>query len=133
MKIYIKNEMIKFILVGFFNTGHYYIWYLLFSELFQLHYIISHWVAFLLSMIGSFFLNTYFTYNTKPSWRKFLRFPLTYLVNILASTSALYILTEYFRVDPKLGALLASGFAIPFTFILSGKILKSKKRDKNET
>jgi putative flippase GtrA len=125
MKNLVPKETIKFILVGFFNTLHYYLWYLMFTEIFTLHYIISHWVAFLISMVGSFYLNTYFTYRSKPSWKKFFQFPLTYVVNIIVSTSALYILREWFYLSNKLAPLLASGVAIPFTFIISRKILKS--------
>ncbi|KIL46627.1 hypothetical protein KP77_27540 [Jeotgalibacillus alimentarius] len=122
-----QNETIKFIMVGFFNTFHYYLWYLLFTEVLTIHYIVGHWLAFLISMVGSFYLNTYFTYRTKPSWRKFFQFPLTYVVNISVSTGALYILTEWMQIDNKIAPLLASGVAIPFTFVISRKILKTEK------
>ncbi|MBM7701313.1 GtrA family protein [Metabacillus iocasae] len=125
MQKILKNETIKFIIVGFFNTFHYYVWYLLFTELWSIHYLIGHWFAFLISMVGSFYLNTYFTYRSKPSWKKFFQFPLTYVVNISVSTSALYVLTEWLHIDNKLAPLLASGIAIPFTFLISRKILKS--------
>ena len=125
IRIYIKSEIIKFILVGFFNTFHYYLWYLLFTEVLDIHYLIGHWGAFLVSMVGSFYLHTYFTYRVKPSWKKFFQFPLTYFVNIAVSTSALYVFKEWLQFDNKLAPLLASGVAIPFTFIFSRKILKS--------
>lgn len=121
------NEVIRFILVGFFNTFHYYVWYLFFTDFLSVFYIIGHWLAFLISMIGSFYLNTYFTYRTRPSWKKFFQFPLTYLVNITVSTIALYILKEWLNVDNRIAPLLASGAAIPFTFIISRKILKPKE------
>ncbi|MFC4025149.1 GtrA family protein [Oceanobacillus longus] len=119
------GESLKFVIVGVFNTVHYYLWYLLFTEIFGIYYLIGHITAFLISMVGSFYLNSYFTYRTKPSWRKFFRFPLTYLVNITVSTSALYVLREFFHLDNKIAPLLAAGLAIPFTFIISRKILKS--------
>lgn len=121
------NEVIRFVLVGFFNTFHYYVWYLFFTDFLSVFYIIGHWLAFLISMIGSFYLNTYFTYRTRPSWKKFFQFPLTYIVNITVSTIALYILKEWLNVDNRIAPLLASGAAIPFTFIISRKILKPKE------
>lgn len=120
----LTNETIRFIIVGFINTFHYYLWYLLFTGLIQIPYIISHIVAFLISMIGSFYLNTYFTYGTKPSLKKFFQFPLTYIVNIVVSTSSLYVLVDMFNMNNKIAPLLASAIAIPFTFIISRKILK---------
>lgn len=123
----LKNETMKFIVVGVFNTIHYYGWYMLFTELLSIHYLVAHWSAFLISMIGSFYLNTYFTYQSKPSWKKFFQFPLTYVVNISVSTLALYLLTEIFHIDNKVAPLIASSAAIPFTFIISKKILKTEK------
>lgn len=122
----LNNETIKFIIVGVFNTFHYYVWYLLFTEFFLIHYIIGHWLAFLISMVGSFYLNTYFTYRTKPSWKKFFQFPLTYVVNVTVSTTALYVLTEWLLIDNKIAPLIASCAAIPFTFVISRKILKKE-------
>ncbi|MFC2947682.1 GtrA family protein [Virgibacillus sediminis] len=121
----LKQETIKFIIVGFFNTFHYYIWYLLFTEVLLINYLVGHIMAFLISMVGSYYLNTYFTYQSKPSWRKFFQFPLTYVVNITVSTSALYILRDLLQLDNRIAPLLASGVAIPFTFVISRKILKS--------
>lgn len=119
-----RGELVKFIIVGVLNTLHYYGWYLLFSHVAQWHYLPSHWLAFVISMIGSFYLNAYFTYNTKPTWRKFFQFPLTYVVQVIISTTVLYILSEYFGIDDRISALFASVASIPFTFVLSRKILK---------
>ena len=119
-----RNELMKFIIVGVLNTLHYYGWYLLFSQVIDLHFLLSHWIAFVISMIGSFYMNSYFTYNTKPTWRKFFRFPLTYVVQIIISSTILYILSTYLGVDDRIGALIASVVTIPFTFLLSRKILK---------
>src|SRR5690554_6847814 len=113
------SEAIKFVIVGVFNTIHYYLWYLLFTEILEFYYLLGHIIAFLISMVGSFYLNSYFTYRTKPSWKKFFRFPLTYLVNITVSTSALYVLREFFHLNNKIAPLLAAGLAIPFTFLIS--------------
>lgn len=118
------GEALRFILVGIVNTIHYYLWYLLFSEAWNLYYIIGHWAAFLISMIGSFYLNTYFTYRTKPSWKKFFQFPITYIVNIAISTGALYALREWVHLDNRIAPIIATGIAIPFTFVISRRVLK---------
>lgn len=123
----LKHETVKFVIVGFINTFHYYVWYLLFSEIFHVYYLVAHWLAFVISMVGSFYMNTYFTYRTKPSWRKFFQFPLTYVVNVTVSSVALFVLTDWMGIDNKVAPLLASGVAIPFTFLMSRKILKSEK------
>lgn len=118
------GEITKFIAVGFLNTLHYYLLYLSFTLLLNLYYLPAHILAFLFSMVGSFFLNCYLTYQTKPTVRKFVQFPLTYIVNISVTSTAIIVLVEYMRVGSKIAPLLASLVAIPFTFIISRKILK---------
>lgn len=120
----------RFVIVGFINTLNYYILYLLFYNLMHLHYMASHIISFLISMIGSFYLNSYFTYRTKPTLKKFLQFPLTYVVNIGVSTSAMYILVDILGFDENLSPLAASVVAIPFTFIIS-KIILTKESSPN--
>lgn len=127
MKIF-QNQIIRFILVGLFNTLHHYIWYLLFLYLIGLSYLISHMVAFVLSLIGSFFLNTYYTYRTKPTLKKFFQFPLTYVVNFTVTTTSVYYFVEIFDWNPNISPLLASLVAIPFTFFISKKILVPKSK-----
>lgn len=125
MKRFINGEVLRFIIVGFMNTGNYYILYLIFLHLFHWNYMLSHILAFLISMVGSFFLNSYFTYKTKPTWKKFMQFPLTYVVNISVTTASIYILVDVLQLNETISPLLASLIAIPFTFLISKKILKS--------
>ncbi|MGW0288329.1 GtrA family protein [Streptomyces sp. NPDC003236] len=69
----VTAQMARFALVGVVNTGTYYGCYL--ALLTALPYLAAHVIAFALSMTGSFLLNSYFTYRTRPTWRKFLLFP----------------------------------------------------------
>jgi putative flippase GtrA len=120
--------LLRFCIVGVVNTGTYYGLYLLFLHVFGWIYLVSHISAFILSMIGSFFMNTYFTYKTKPSLKKFFQFPLTYVVNVTVTTSSVYLLVDQLGMDKNIAPLLASLIAIPFTFIVSKKILVNKPK-----
>ncbi len=126
MKVF-NNQIIRFVIVGGLNTLNYYLLYLCFLHLIHIPYLYSHILAFILSMIGSFFMNTLFTYGTKPTWKKFFQFPLTYVVNVSITTSSVYILVDLLHYDKNISPLIASLIAIPFTFILSKKILVSKQ------
>ncbi|OCA90149.1 GtrA family protein [Pradoshia sp. D12] len=121
--ILFEKEFWKFNMVGIVNTINYYILYLLFKEVFQMNYMTAHLLGFFISMIGSFYLNSYFTYRTKPTLKKFLQFPLTYVVNILVSTLAIYILVQLLSIHDNIAPIIATIIAIPFTFLLSKMIL----------
>lgn len=120
------KQAIRFVIVGIINTLNYYLIYLLFQSALSIHYLTAHILAFLISMVGSFFMNSYFTYKIKPTLKKFFQFPLTYLVNIIVTTSAIYLLVDIMGLNEKISPLLASFLAIPFTFIASRIILTNK-------
>lgn len=117
-----NSSFFRFVVVGFINTANYYLLYLIFIFL-NAAYIISHSIAFLISMIGSFYLNCYFTYKTKPSIKKFFQFPLTYVVNYTVSTLSLFILIDLLNLNELIAPLIASAIPIPFTYLVSRWIL----------
>jgi putative flippase GtrA len=123
------GQFFRFIIIGFINTGHYYAFYLFFIHFVQLNYLPAHIIAFLISMIGSFFLNCYFTYRTKPTIRKFLQFPITYAVNITVSTAAIFLLVDVMKLNENISPLLAQGITIPITFLVSKRILAKESRE----
>ena len=116
----------KFNVVGILNTINYYILYMIFKEALQLNYMTAHLLGFFISMIGSFYMNSYFTYRIRPNLKKFLKFPLTYVVNILISTLAIYILVQLLSISDNIAPIIATIIAIPFTFVIS-KIILTKE------
>lgn len=114
-------QVSKFAVVGVINTGTFYAAYLLMHA--WLPYYPAYVIAFLASMVGSFFLNTYITYRTRPTWRKFLLFPLTNLTNFVVTSLGVVVLVEWFSVNDRIAPLLAAASAIPVTFVVSRRIL----------
>ncbi|MFI9244371.1 GtrA family protein [Streptomyces sp. NPDC053086] len=111
------RQILAFAAVGVVNTATYYFLYLLFLTAFP--YLVAHVLAFALSMIGSFFLNARFTYRTRPTWRKFLLFPLTNLSNFVITTAGVYLIVDVLHAGSRFAPLLASAAAIPVTFVVS--------------
>ncbi|MBA4603921.1 GtrA family protein [Thermoactinomyces mirandus] len=129
----LNRQIIRFGIVGVVNTLNYYLLYLLFLHIIGFNYLVAHILAFMLSMIGSFFMNTYFTYGTKPTFKKFFQFPLTYVVNITVTTSSMYVLVDLLEFNENISPFIASLIAIPFTFIVSKKILVPKGEEKQSS
>ncbi len=119
------REFITFAIVGVINTGTYYAFYLLGLKGIGLAYMIAHFSAVILSMIISFFLNSYVTYKVKPTLKKFLIYPVTQLVNIIVTAVLLYILVDGLHISSSIAPLGALVITVPVTFIVTGKVLKA--------
>lgn len=126
------HSLIRFVLIGIFNTLHFWIWYNLFLKL-NILYPVAFTLGFVLSMVGSFFLNTYFTFKTKPSWQKFIRFPLTTLPNYIISQIGLWIFVEQLAFPKNISGLLASLVAIPVTYLVTKHILTGEPSNQSSS
>ncbi|KGP71947.1 GtrA family protein [Pontibacillus yanchengensis] len=120
----LNTELTRFIIVGGMNTVNYYIVFLFLHNLLHLHYMVSHITGFLISFVISFFLNTYFTYKVKPTLSKFLKFPLTQVVNVSTSSLLVFIFVDGFGWNSNIAPIVAVFFTVPITFIVTSKILK---------
>ncbi|MFI2643642.1 GtrA family protein [Streptomyces sp. NPDC018610] len=120
----VTRQIVTFAVVGVVNTLTYYLLYLLF--LMRLPYLAAHVLAFAISMVGSFFLNARFTYRIRPTWRKFLLFPLTNATNFVITTVGVYVIVDVLHAGSRFAPLLASAAAIPVTFVVSRMIMLPK-------
>ena len=119
-----QYEILKFIIVGGINTLNYYIIYLLLFKLIGVNYLVSHISGFVISFIISYYLNCYFVYKVQPTWKKFIQFPLTQVVNMGMQTLLLYIFVQWFNISSVIAPFAGLIITIPVTFILSKYILR---------
>ncbi|MEV5592834.1 GtrA family protein [Streptomyces sp. NPDC052496] len=119
------GRLLRFAVVGGVNTLTFYGCYLALHP--WLPYFAAYTIAFVLSMVGSFFLNTYFTYRTRPSWPKFLLFPLTQVTNYVVQSAGLVVLVNWCGLGTRVAPLAAAVLAIPFTYLVSTRILLPRR------
>lgn len=117
-------EILKFIIVGGINTLNYYVVYLLLLKLLHIEYMISHITGFLVAFVISYYLNCYFVYKVKPTWRKFISFPITQIVNVSLQTVLLYVFVSWLNLPAEIAPFAGLVITIPITFVLSKWILK---------
>ena len=117
-------EILKFIIVGGINTLNYYVVYLLLLKLLHIEYMISHITGFIVAFVISYYLNCYFVYRVKPTWRKFISFPITQLVNVSLQTVLLYVFVSWLNLPAEIAPFAGLIITIPITFILSKWIFK---------
>lgn len=116
----------RFAMVGGINTVVYYTLYLLLRTV--VPYLVAHVLAIFVAMIGSFFLNCYWTFQAPPTWHKFVLFPLTNATNYVLTTLGVAMLVEWIGIDERLAPLVAALGAIPVTFVLSRRLLTDLPR-----
>ncbi|MGT0298778.1 flippase GtxA [Staphylococcus aureus] len=117
-------EILKFIIVGGINTLNYYVVYLLLLKLLHIEYMISHITGFLVAFVISYYLNCYFVYRVKPTWRKFISFPITQIVNVSLQTVLLYVFVSWLNLPAEIAPFAGLVITIPITFVLLSCILK---------
>lgn len=117
-------EILKFIIVGGINTLNYYVVYLLLLKLLHIEYMISHITGFIVAFVISYYLNCYFVYRVKPTWRKFISFPITQIVNVSLQTVLLYVFVSWLNLPAEIAPFASLIITIPITFVLSKWILK---------
>ena len=118
------RSVVKFGTVGVVNTGVYYASYL--ALRLAMPYFAANLVALFVAMVASFFLNCYWTFRTRPTWRKAALFPLTNVTNYLVISVGVVVCVEWLKIDARLAPLLAAAAAVPLTFLLSRKVLTGR-------
>ena len=120
----INQRLIKFVLVGSFNTGSSYLIYLFL--LIFLPYSLAYSISFVTSIIISYFLNTYWVFKQPWRWKKLAQFPMVYLVQYLVGLLLLNLMIDYLGVSEKIAPLLIIISLIPLTYILTKRIIKGR-------
>lgn len=122
----LNSEFIRFIITGLLNTLNYYVIYTVLL-LFGLPYILSHLIGFILAFIISYFLNCHFVYRVRPSWSKFLKFPLTQVVNMGMQTFLLFVFVDIFSWNEILAPLPVLIVTVPVTYTMTRWVLKDEE------
>jgi len=124
---FINKEFIRFLVVGLINTISTYLIYLLL--LFALSYDISYTLSYLAGIVISYYLNSYYVFKEKISIKKFLKYPIVYVVQYVINLLGLYILVEYLNIPKEVVPLIVIILSIPITYLLSKLIIRTKKTE----
>ena len=122
---WLNRPFFRFVIVGAFNTVNYFIAYTLL--LLIAPYLVSHVLGFIYSAFVSYFLTAYYTFNTKPSMKTFVAFPLTFLPNLVMSSAGTAFIVELGLLDKSIASLVVMIMIIPVTFIINKLIFKKKE------
>lgn len=121
-KKFFNLEFIRFIIIGCINTGAGYVLYLAFIQ--AMAYLYAYSLSFALSIVISYLLNACVVFNERLSFKKFLAFPLVYLVQYLSGLVLMSLAIEQLSVPVRLAPLLVVIVTLPVTFLLARFIVK---------
>ncbi|GHA97184.1 GtrA family protein [Streptomyces chryseus] len=111
------RQFAAFAAIGVVNTAVYYAVYA--SLNIWLPYLVAHGVGYAVSVVGSFLLNSYVTLRTKPTWRAFVRYPLSGAANVVGSGILLYVAVSRLHLPENISALAAGVLVTPLSFLLA--------------
>lgn len=107
----------SFVLIGCVNTAVYLGVYASLNR--WIPYLVAHVLGYAVSIVCSFLLNSYVTCRTRPTWRAFVRYPVSSLANLVASGALLYGAVTALGMDKNLAALAAGVIVTPLSFLLA--------------
>lgn len=112
----------KFVLIGILNTliGYSIIFCLLY--LFNVTYIVSNAVGYIVGLCVSFYLNKYYNFKSvSEKTNEFFRFCASFIVSFAINNISLIILIEWFDL-PKFIAIIIAGCMYTTTFYLLSRM-----------
>ena len=112
--------LVRYALVGIVNAATYYAIYLVVLR--DVGYLTAHVIGLGAAMIVSFFLNCRVTFRVRPSWRRFVLYPASQAVNVVATTVGVVALVGL-GVDERLAPLAAAVLAVPVSFFAARLVL----------
>ena len=118
------HEVLLWALGGGINTVLTYGFYLLF-DLF-LSYRLAFTVSYLVGIVFAYFYNSWVAFNSPFSLKKFLQFPLVYLVQYLLSMGLLEVFVQAVGVNTALAPIFVLIIVTPVTYLLSKLVIKGK-------
>lgn len=127
---FLSSEFVLFAAVGAVNTLSTAAFATIFDNIAVFEniqkYNISFITAYILSMIISFFLNTCLTFGERPTLKKAVKFPFSYIPNFLIQLLCVRIFT-YFGAVSGLTYIIAAVIGLPVTFITMRFMVKGEK------
>lgn len=116
IRSHLFKVFIGFSFVGVFSTLFSMLLIFIFNELLHVDYLLTYIIAYSLSILASYFMNTYLVFKSKYSMRGLLYYYMTYLASMVLGV---VILELYNVVLPDWNKTIISYMVIPFTMLFN--------------
>lgn len=118
-----KGQLLRFCINGGAAVAIQYGVYLLLIP--HINEFIANTVAYIVSFAYNFIVTSYWTFHSKPSWKRLAGFSGSHIVNYLTQQAVL-ALALWAGIPKEFAALVAMAVAVPVNFILLRTVYKKK-------
>lgn len=116
-----KAQLLRFCFNGCLAVAIQYGVYLLLIP--YINEFVANTVAYIVSFAYNFIVTSYWTFRSRPSWKRLAGFSGSHVINYLTQQAVL-ALALWAGVPKELAALVAMGVAVPVNFLLLRLIYK---------
>lgn len=118
------GEIFRFGIAGMIAVAIHYVVYLLAAL--WINATLAYIVGYLVSFIANFYLSSFFTFRTRPTWKKGVGFIVCHLLNFSVQL-ALFHIFLWFKVPPHILPLCVFSLAVPLNFLMVRWVMKGKR------
>lgn len=129
IKLYKKyEEIINYLIFGVLTTITSLVTYFIFSKVFNIYYLVSNVIAFILSVLFAFVTNRLYVFksNDKNILKEFISFISSRIFSFLIEQLVMYILVDLIKIDAMTSKVIVQVLVIVLNYILSKLIVFRK-------
>jgi putative flippase GtrA len=113
----LEKGFTRFLLSGVLNTSVTYMLYLFLLHI--MRYNIAYTIVFLVGIVFSYFLNSFFVFKVRLTFLKMLIFPLVYFGQYLLGLVILHISIHVLYLSSQVGGVLVIVLLVPVTYSMN--------------
>jgi putative flippase GtrA len=121
----VTREAARFIIAGVINTLLGYALYRLL--LLMIPYAVAYTASYVLGIVASYSLNTWFVFRKPWQWKTLGVYPLVYAVQYASGILLLSLLIEHAHIPSEYAPLVVIVATLPVTFLLSRYLIKGNR------
>lgn len=117
----LSRSLPRFLVGGAFTTGASWLCYVALLRVFR--YELAYSLSFVVGILISFVVNSWFVFGVPLRWRRLLPYPLAYLIQYAAGYAVVWVAVEKLGLPEWSGPLVALTVTIPVGFVLTRRVL----------
>ena len=129
INIYKKyKEIINYLIAGVLTTIVSILSYVLFKNIFHIHYIISNIISWIIAVTFAYIINSKYVFESdkKNKIKEFLSFVSCRILSLIIETIAMYLMVDIITINDDISKIIAQFIVLVLNYIFS-KFLTFKK------